>query len=238
MLSHQSASSATSPSKAMASANVIVAIAYGVASVVTTLANKALLAKGLRLVFSLLFMQNFLTVAVVAVVRPWVRSRCGGDPKAGILAAGATNRWHDEFSFPLWDRELAVVLMPVMLMCVANLWAGMSALRLSSVPVYQTLKRMTPLPAMALDACLRGKRFSLAVSSSVVVVCFGAFVTGCGDLDFQQRGYAFACASCCLQALYLSSPRARDSRHDVSSTCASYYNAPPLAALTRCGRVL
>lgn len=236
LLSHQSASSATSPSKAMASANVIVAIAYGVASVVTTLANKALLSSwGFGLVFSLLFMQNFLTVAVVAVVRPWVRSRCGGDPKAGILAAGATNRWHDEFSFPLWDRELAVVLMPVMLMCVANLWAGMSALRLSSVPVYQTLKRMTPLPAMALDACLRGKRFSLAVSSSVVVVCFGAFVTGCGDLDFQQRGYAFACASCCLQALYLVlASRARDSRHDVTSTCASYYNAllslPLLAA--------
>ena len=112
--------------------------------------------------------------------------KCGGGAADGILNggdAGGSSRWHDEFNFPLWERDLAVTLLPTCLMCIANLWAGMSALRVSSVPVYQTLKRMTPLPAMALDAMLRGKRFSVPVILSVLVVCFGAFLTGCGDLE-------------------------------------------------------
>ena len=100
--------------------------------------------------------------------------------------------------------SIAVEMLPVMLMFSANLWAGMSALQLSSVPVYQTLKRMTPLPAMALDFVLRGKRFSAPVCCSVLVVCFGAFLTGCGDLDINARGYAFACASCIARPLLLA----------------------------------
>ena len=178
------------PAPSRMSANLLVAIAYGAASIVTTLANKALLTSwSFGLVFSLLFLQNILTVAIVCTVQPLMRKR-GGGAADGILnggdagaGAGGSSRWHDEFNFPLWERDLAVTLLPTCLMCIANLWAGMSALRVSSVPVYQTLKRMTPLPAMALDAMLRGKRFSAPVILSVLVVCFGAFLTGCGDLE-------------------------------------------------------
>lgn len=227
----------------MASANVLVAIAYGLASIVTTLANKALLSSWhFGLIFSLLFLQNVLTVVVVCVVQPLLRRRHRrGSSADGILngGMGATNgghsKWASEFDFPLWERDLAITLLPTCLMCIANLWAGMSALRVSSVPVYQTLKRMTPLPAMAIDAVLRGKRFSVPVILSVLVVCFGAFLTGCGDLDLNATGYTLAAASCCLQALYLVlAARARDARSEVSSTCASHYNAllslPLLAA--------
>ena len=40
-----------------------------------------------------------------------------------------------------------------------------------------------PCEPAALDAMLRGKRFSAPVILSVLVVCFGAFLTGCGDLE-------------------------------------------------------
>jgi len=198
--------------------NASVAVAYAVASVVTTLANKALLTSwSFGLVWTLIFMQNVLTVVVVTAMKYLPLGR-------GAVA--------DELDFPLWDRALAVVMTPVMLMCIANLFCGMSALRLSSVPVYQTLKRMTPLPAMALDCLLRGRRFSMPVCASVLVVCLGALLTGLGDLAISARGYAFAIASCVLQALYLVlAARAADAR-PLSSLAASYYNAllslPPL----------
>ena len=54
-----------------------------------------------------------------------------------------------------------------------------------------------------------------------LVVCFGAFITGCGDLDLNARGYAFALASCVLQALYLVlAARARDARPEITSVAA------------------
>ena len=204
--------------------SVAVACFYGVASIVTTLANKALLSSwGFDLVLSLLLFQNVLTVFAVGVTHRVVRyGNVGG-------------AFSDAFAFPLWNMDTSVAMLPVMCICSLNLWAGMSALSLSSVPVYQTLKRMTPLPAMALDHALRGKTFSAAICSSVLVVCAGAFVTGCGDLDYNAHGYAFAVASCALQALYLVlAARAADTRPEISSLCAAYYNALlslPLLAL-------
>lgn len=207
------------------SSSIGTAVAYGVASIVTTLANKALLSSWhFDLVLSLIFFQNVLTVAVVAALKPLFRKQ-----------GRASSMWTDAFAFPLWHPETAVTMLPVMVVCSANLWAGMSALRLSSVPVYQTLKRMTPLPAMALDRALRGKQFSTQTYGAVLVVCTGAFITGCGDLDLNARGYAFACASCVLQALYLVlASRAADQRAEISSVCAAHYNALlslPLLAL-------
>lgn len=194
--------------------NVGVAFAYGSASVVTTLANKALLSSWhFDFISALLLLQNALTVVVVvALRRPCIA------PAAGTALAR-------EFDFPLWSYDAAVAMLPVMFVCIANLVCGMLALQLSSVPVYQTLKRMTPLPAMALDYLLRGKRFSTPVCLSVLIVCAGALLTGLGDLDFTGRGYASALASCMLQALYLVlASRASDVR-PLSSTAASYYNA-------------
>jgi len=188
--------------------SVSVSVAYGLASIVTTLANKALLSTwDFGYVFTLLFLQNVLTVLVVGAVKLLVpRPSPGSD-------------------FPLWDGATAVAMMPVMVFFCANLFCGMSALQLSSVPVYQTLKRMTPLPAMALDRCLRGKRFSLPVCLSVLVVCVGALLTGMGDLQINSKGYAFALASCVLQALYLVlASRASDAR-PLSSLAAAHYNA-------------
>ena len=209
--------------------NVGAAAVYGVCSIVTTLANKALLTSwGFELVFTLLFLQNLLTVVVVFALKviPIKRRRSSSD---GTLGGGGGGYFGaaiaHELDFALWDQPLAVAMTPVMIMCIANLVCGLSALRLSSVPVYQTLKRMTPLPAMALDYVLRGRRFSAPVCCSVLVVCFGAILTGLGDLEYNQYGYAFAIASCALQALYLVlAARASDSR-PLSSLAASYYNA-------------
>ena len=139
--------------------NVCVAAGYGTASVITTLANKALLSSWeFDFVFALLLMQNVLTVvATCALKRP--------------SSSSMGTRFSQELDFPLWRQSLAVAMVPVMTVCLLNLVCGMYALQLSSVPVYQTLMRMTPLPTMLLDCVLRGKRFSAPVCLSVLVVC-------------------------------------------------------------------
>lgn len=205
--------------------HVIVACAYGFASVATTLANKALLSSWyFGLVLSLLFLQNLLTVIVVVVLKVLL-------PPSSSVPTSALAR---ELAFPLWSRAHASEMAPVMLVCSLNLWAGMHALSLSSVPVYQTLKRMTPLPAMVLEATLRGKTFSTRVCLSVLVVCLGALLTGMGDLDLNARGYAFAIISCMLQALYLVlASRASDAlerqRRESATVCAPVPATPDAA---------
>lgn len=209
-----------------AAASTLVAVGYGAASVATTILNKALLSTwGFDFVLSLLFAQNVLVVAAIALVRT-----------ACAFAGPRPSPWADALAFPLADAGLARAMLPVAVVCLANVWCGMAALRLSSVPVYQTIKRMSPLPAMLLDARLRGASFSAGVRLSVVIICVGAFVTGSGDLDRDVTGYACAVVSCALQALYLVlAARAADSSRPLrSSVCVAHYNAllslPLLAA--------
>jgi len=57
---------------------------------------------------------------------------------------------------------------------LANVACGLAALRLASVPVYQVLKRLAPLPAMLLDAMLRGATFSRETRASIALVAGGA----------------------------------------------------------------
>ena len=205
MMSGAAVSEASQSSSAV-TCSVVVAVAYGSASIVTTLANKALLSTwGFEEVFSLLFAQNLL---IVVCLVPFADGhRAGTQP------------------FGLADPKLAKSMLPVSVLCLANVWCGLSALRLSSVPVYQTLKRMSPLPAMGLDALLRNKRFSVPVRISVFTVCAGAFLAGCGDLDWSARGYAFAIASCVLQALYLVLSAKVTDGTTISTLCVAYYNA-------------
>ena len=161
-----------------------VAISYGVGSMLTTLGNKAVLSTWtFDFLAFMLFTQNIFTVAVVYVCRSAL----------GPAAAGGA------FDFPLADRTVARMMLPVAIICLLNVLCGLGALTLSSVPVYQTLKRMSPLPAMIFDAVLRRKRFSLAVRSSVLCVCLGALIAGCGDLDLNFAGYSLAISSCVLQ---------------------------------------
>lgn len=201
-----------------AAASTSIAVAYGVASAVTTLANKALLSSwSFGFVFTLLFAQNALTIACIALAQFLTRQPSGRKVTTGS--------WADELNFPLFDLGFSHCMIPVMLGNVANLWCGLNALRLSSVPVYQTLKRLAPLPALILDFVLRGKRASLPVVCSILVVCAGAIILGLGDLDRNAHGYLFAIGSCVLQTLYLVlAAKAADTRA-MSPLCVVHYNS-------------
>ena len=148
------------------------------------LSNKALLSSW-RFDFTatLLLLQNGLTLGALALLRP----------AAAFLGMRAA------LSFLVCDASTA----PLAIAYLANVACGLAALRMASVPVYQVLKRLAPLPAMLLDSLLRGATFSRATCGSIGLVAGGAVLTGIGDRNFDAMANVLALASCVLQAFYL-----------------------------------
>ena len=150
------------------------------------LSNKALLSSW-RFDFTatLLLLQNGLTLGALALLRP----------AAAFLGMRAA------LSFLVCDASSRTA--PLAIAYLANVACGLAALRMASVPVYQVLKRLAPLPAMLLDSLLRGATFSRATCGSIGLVAGGAVLTGIGDRNFDAMANVLALASCVLQAFYL-----------------------------------
>lgn len=181
------------------------------------LSNKALLSSW-RFDFTatLLLLQNGLTLTALSLLRP---------------AAAVSSTLRTALSFPVCDPAIARRTAPLAMAYLANVGCGLAALRMASVPVYQVLKRLAPLPAMLLDSLLRGATFSRATRGSIALVAGGAVLTGVGDAGFDPTAYGLALASCVLQALYLVlTSQARDL--GLSALGVLHYNAllslPPL----------
>ena len=184
------------------------ATGYGAASVVATLSNKALLSSWqFDCVFSLLLLQNVLTVLLLHV------------------ASRTRHRNALRLNFAVEPSSWVRLVAPVSVISLLNVLCGLWALKLSSVPIYQTLKRMSPLPAMLLDALCRRKVFSMRVRLAVFTVCAGAFIAGCGDLDRNILGYVLAAASCVLQALYLVLAARADDQLALGAQGLLYYSS-------------
>lgn len=198
-------------------ASLTAAALYAGVSVIMVLSNKALLSSWrFEFTATLLLLQNCLTLGALALLRP--ASAFSGTLRAAL-------------SFPACDASIARRTAPLAMAYLANVACGLAALRMASVPVYQVLKRLAPLPAMLLDAMLRGATFSRETRASIGLVAGGAVLTGIGDADFDAMAYALALASCVLQALYLVlTSQARDL--GLSALGVLHYNAllslPPL----------
>ena len=144
-------------------ASLTAAALYAGVSVIMVLSNKALLSSW-RFDFTatLLLLQNSLTLGALALLRP--ASAFSGTLRAAL-------------SFPACDASIARRTAPLAMAYLANVACGLAALRMASVPVYQVLKRLAPLPAMLLDAMLRGATFSRETRASIALVAGGAVLT-------------------------------------------------------------
>ena len=170
-------------------ASLTAAALYAGVSVIMVLSNKALLSSWhFDFTATLLLLQNGLTLGALALLRP---------------ASAFSGTLRTALSFPVCDATIARRTAPLAIAYLANVACGLAALRMASVPVYQVLKRLAPLPAMLLDSLLRGATFSWETRGSIALVAGGAVLTGIGDAEFDATAYAFALASCVLQALYL-----------------------------------
>ncbi|CAD7968602.1 unnamed protein product [Amoebophrya sp. A25] len=85
----------------------------------------------------------------------------------------------------------------------ANMYFSFLSMKYTSLPVYNVLKRMSPLVALVLDSFVRSRSYPLLAKVGMLCVLGGALVTGSGDLDFDLLGYACALLAVIGQSSYL-----------------------------------
>eukprot|EP01064_Diplonema_japonicum_P018269 TRINITY_DN26959_c0_g1_i1.p1 TRINITY_DN26959_c0_g1~~TRINITY_DN26959_c0_g1_i1.p1 ORF type:complete len:333 (+),score=35.21 TRINITY_DN26959_c0_g1_i1:81-1079(+) len=95
------------------------------------------------------------------------------------------------------------LMLPLALFYNANVAFALAGLQRMNIPMYQTLKRLTPCLICVYHG-LGGKGWaSKSVLISVGVIATGSLVAGIGDFNFDPKAYGFALTSCVLQAGYL-----------------------------------
>eukprot|EP00955_Chlamydomonas_euryale_P041091 351893-Chlamydomonas_euryale.AAC.3 len=140
---------------------------------------------------------------------------------AALLEALLQARFFNFKSF-YWARCKQLLL--ITLLYSLNAALALFGLKTLNVPMYTTLKRLTPFIILivkvfdtfeqpqnhvslqnpfSLQAVTVRKWPPLQVSASVLVVVAGCLIAGMGDLTFEVWGYVMALASCVAQAGYL-----------------------------------
>eukprot|EP00445_Apocalathium_hangoei_P016647 CAMPEP_0203908764 /NCGR_PEP_ID=MMETSP0359-20131031/50145_1 /ASSEMBLY_ACC=CAM_ASM_000338 /TAXON_ID=268821 /ORGANISM="Scrippsiella Hangoei, Strain SHTV-5" /LENGTH=335 /DNA_ID=CAMNT_0050833843 /DNA_START=80 /DNA_END=1084 /DNA_ORIENTATION=- len=107
-----------------------------------------------------------------------------------------------------------------------NMYLSFLAMKRTSLPVYNVLKRLQPVYALLQDWLIRGTTSSGWELGGIAIMCFGSVVTGLGDLDFDLVGYAVALAAAACQSLYLVLARhAQDKVQDLTHLDLLFYTA-------------
>ena len=130
----------------------------------------------------------------------------------------------------------AKLLLPVVLLYNANVAFGLMSLGNLNIPMYNTLKRLSPVVVLATKTVMTRKSPPTQVTASVLVTVAGCLVAGLGDLAFDPLGYVYAGASVLLQSSYLVLVEKTGAEKDVGSWELLQYNAylsiPFLALVT------
>lgn len=125
-----------------------------------------------------------------------------------------------------WERTVLRHLPLVTLTKAINMYLSFVAMTRTSIPVYNVLKRLQPVYAMAQDFAVRGVVASRGEQAGVVLMCIGTIVTGSGDLDFDLIGYGVALAAAACQSLYLVLARhAQDNVPGLTHVDLLFYTA-------------
>ncbi|KAK9797084.1 hypothetical protein WJX73_006121 [Symbiochloris irregularis] len=103
---------------------------------------------------------------------------------------------------PLVPRK-AWALLPLTLLFISNVALALVGLQTLDIPMYNTLKRLTPVLVLAAKAAITRKAPECDIASSVLLIVGGCLVAGLGDFSFDLKGYICALASVTLQASYL-----------------------------------
>jgi solute carrier family 35 protein len=142
-----------------------------------------------------------------------------------VLAIILPLRAFGAVSFPPLSAAKARSLLPITVLYASNVSCALLGLRLLNVPMYSTLKRLTPMMVLLTKWRMTRAVPSRGVAGSVALVVIGCFIAGAGDLSFDLRGYAFALASCGLQAAYLLLVEFSGAKQGVTTSELLTYNA-------------
>eukprot|EP00438_Fugacium_kawagutii_P000454 Skav229753 [mRNA] locus=scaffold1796:75049:75936:- [translate_table: standard] len=136
----------------------------------------------------------------------------------GVLAG--TQGPYQPFSGEIWRHMLSVTVTKAF-----NMYLSFLAMKRTSLPVYNVLKRLQPVYALVQDAVIRGSRPNRGEAWGVLFISLGTVITGYGDLDFDVSGYGMALLAAACQSLYLVLARHAQDQGSLSSMDLVYYTA-------------
>ncbi|CAK9050465.1 unnamed protein product [Durusdinium trenchii] len=141
-----------------------------------------------------------------------------------VLALGTSRdsrgRRYQPLAIPILRHMLLVTVTKAV-----NMYLSFSAMKRTSLPVYNVLKRLQPVYAMIQDRLIRGSRPTTKEFWGVVLMSVGTVVTGLGDLDFDLAGYGLALIAAACQSLYLVLARHAQDQVALSSMDLVFYTA-------------
>mmetsp|Transcript_12864 Transcript_12864/g.27782 ORF Transcript_12864/g.27782 Transcript_12864/m.27782 type:complete len:379 (+) Transcript_12864:240-1376(+) len=108
-----------------------------------------------------------------------------------------------QLDFPRFTWTKCRQLFWITVMYTLNTAFALFGLKTLNVPMYNTLKRLTPIIVLGCKAVVTRRMPATQITASVLLVVLGCIVAGVGDLTFELYGYVFAFLSCLAQAAYL-----------------------------------
>ena len=124
-----------------------------------------------------------------------------------------------------FSRKKLMQLLPLCLLYNMNTGTALMCLSKVSVPVYSTMKRLTPMLVLGTKICTTRQLPHPRILLSVVLVVVGCVIAGYGDLSFDAAGYAFAFMSASFQATYLILVEHTGSEKGIGSAELLLYNS-------------
>ena len=123
------------------------------------------------------------------------------------------------------EMSKCIDLLPLVLLYNGNAGGALMSLRRVPVPVYSTVKRLTPMIVLGVKTVVNRKLPNPRVLTAVVMVVAGCVVAGFGDLSFDAAGYTIAFASAFFQATYLLLVEHTGAEKGVGSAELLLYNS-------------
>ncbi|KAG6557127.1 hypothetical protein Mapa_001054 [Marchantia paleacea] len=116
-------------------------------------------------------------------------------------------------------------LLPVVFFYNANVAFALAGLQALNIPVFNALKRLTPVLIVAAKYFIGDAIPSRHVLFSIFLIVAGCIIASLGDLSFDLIGYSMALISCVLQTTYLIFVEKSGSEKGYSSHELLLYNA-------------
>ena len=122
------------------------------------------------------------------------------------------------------NKKTLLETAPLALFYNANVAFALAGLQRLNIPMYQTLKRLTPCVVCVIRGLLGKGWPDSRITTAVLTITGGTIVAGLGDFNFDLAAYSYAIISCLLQAIYLLLAEAGGEK-GLSSTELLLYNS-------------
>ncbi|KAJ7537820.1 hypothetical protein O6H91_11G023300 [Diphasiastrum complanatum] len=124
-----------------------------------------------------------------------------------------------------FDSSSAKILIPVVFFYNANVAFSLAGLQVLKIPIFNALKRLTPVMIIIVKFVIGDATPSRKVLYAVFTIVAGCFIAGIGDVSFDILGYSMALISCVLQTTYLTLVEKSGSDKGFNSNELLLYNA-------------